>query len=52
MLLASSGFTAIGWRAVAPTGRHRRAPEEDIMTTIADARIAAPGSTTVRALFL
>ncbi|MBP5802538.1 MULTISPECIES: hypothetical protein [Microbacterium] len=50
MTLAFSWFTAIGWWAVAPTGRHRRAPEEDTMTTIAIARIAALGSTTARPL--
>ncbi|WDM44045.1 hypothetical protein KV395_12670 [Microbacterium luteolum] len=50
MTLASSWFTAIGWWAVAPTGRRRRAPEEDIMTTIAAVRIDALGSTPVRPL--
>ncbi len=50
MSLVFSWFTAIGWWAVAPTGRHRRAPEEDTMTTIATARIAALGSTPARPL--
>jgi hypothetical protein len=51
MSLAFSRFTGIGWRAVAPTGRRHRAPEEDTMTTIATARIAALGSTPARPLF-
>ncbi|MCK2036015.1 hypothetical protein KZC51_07680 [Microbacterium sp. SSW1-49] len=50
MTLALSWFTAIGWWAVAPTGRHRRAPEEDTMTTIFVTQIAALGSTPVRPL--
>lgn len=51
MPLAFSWFTAIGWWAVAPTGRRHRAPEEDIMITIAAVQIDALGSTPARLLF-
>ncbi|GAT72327.1 hypothetical protein MHM582_0800 [Microbacterium sp. HM58-2] len=48
--LAPSLFTGIGWWAVALTGPTSPEPEEDIMTTIADAQIAALGSTPARPL--